>query len=245
MTPAYSSLAAVYDRFTYDVDYAAFADFYEEAFARRGAAPKTLLDLGCGTGSLTALMASRGYELISADASPEMLSIAREKCSEINSEIAPLFLCQSMAQLDLYGTVDCALSSLDSLNYVPPEDLPEVFRRLNLFIEPGGLLIFDLLTPEHLRALDGSVSVDEDESALCLWRADFDEEENALFYGVDVFTKRGRFWQRESEEHIEYAHAPETILSLLTRAGFSEIEQRTDFQPDSGRLFIIARNTRA
>jgi SAM-dependent methyltransferase len=226
------------------VDHAAFADFYEETFARRGVSPKTLLDLGCGTGSLTALLSSRGYELIAADASPEMLSIAREKCAEISAKTAPLFLCQSMAQLDLYGTVDAAFSSLDSLNYVPPEELPEVFRRLNLFIEPGGLLIFDLLTPERLRALDGSVSVDEDETALCLWRADFDDEENALFYGVDVFTKRGRFWQRESEEHIEYAHAPETILSLLTDAGFSEIEQRTDPNPDSGRVFVIAKNNR-
>lgn len=240
---SYGPLAAIYDRFTYDVDYKAFADFYEQVFSERGVTPKTLLDAGCGTGSLTAILARRGYEMIAVDTSPDMLSMAREKCAELQGVTAPLFLCQPMSELDLYGTVDAAVSSLDSVNYLPTEELPAFFHLLHLFIEPAGLLIFDINSPQRLQSLDGFTSVDEDEDTLCLWRADFDEEEKALFYGIDIFTRRGRFWQRSFEEHVEYVHEPQELERLLIEAGFEEIEIRTDGpQGDLGRLFIVAKN---
>lgn len=242
--PAYGPLAPIYDRLTQDVDYEAFADFYETLFRERAPQAKSLLDLGCGTGSLTAIMAGRGYDLVAADASPEMLAVARDKCGELSGFSSPLFICQSMTELDLYGTVDAAYSSLDAFNYLPPEDLPEAFRLLSVFIEPGGLFIFDINTPQRLRSLDGFTSVDEDEDVLCLWRADFDQEEKALFYGMDIFTRRGRFWQRSSEEHVEYAHEPEALMSLLREAGFTNISLRTDGpQNDLGRVFIVAENS--
>lgn len=241
---AYGPLAQVYDRFTNDVDYTAFADFYEKAFTERGPGAKMLLDLGCGTGSLTRLMAGRGYELIAVDASPDMLCAARDKCAGVPGMIPPLFLCQSMTELDLYGTVDAAYSSLDSVNYLPPEDIPELFRLLHLFIAPEGQFIFDINSPGRLRSLDGLTFVDEDEGALCLWRADFDEEENALIYGLDLFTRYGRFWRRSSEEHIEYAHEPDRLLELLSEAGFVETQVILDGpQSELGRIFIIAKNT--
>ena len=170
----YGPLASWYDQLTGDVPYEQFANFYEAEFARAGGEFRLLLDLCCGTGTLTWLMARRGYELIAVDASVDMLMQAREKPVELKTP--PLFLLQDAAELDLYGTVDAAYCSLDGMNYIPPEDLPEVFRRLRLFIRPGGLLIFDIRTPEWLRALDGEVFVDENEEVLCLWRADFDEE---------------------------------------------------------------------
>ena len=241
---AYGPLASVYDKFTSDIDYESFADFYESVFSERQKTVKTLLDVGCGTGTLTAIMAQRGYELVAADASSDMLCIAQEKFSELPDVIPPLFLCQSMTELDLYGTVDAAVSCLDAVNYLPPEDLPEFFRLLNLFIEPGGLFVFDINLPERLRALDGFTSVDEDENSLCLWRADFDEEENALYYGMDLFTRRGRFWQRSFEEHIEYVHEPEALKALLGQAGFAKVEiRRNGPQNALGRVFIIAENT--
>ena len=148
-----------------------------------------------------------------------------------------------MTELDLYGTVDAAVSCLDSVNYLPPDDMDEFFRLLHLFIEPGGLFIFDINTPERLKALDGYTSVDEDEDKLCLWRADFDEAENALFYGMDIFTRRGRLWQRSFEEHIEYAHDPEGLKLKLEHAGFKNAELRSDGpQHEIGRLFVIAEN---
>lgn len=144
---AYGSLAPVYDAFTRDVDYGAFADFYEAAFARRKRPVRTVLDLGCGTGTLTALLARRGYELLAADASPDMLMVAQEKFAALPDVTPPLFLCQSMTELDLYGTVDAAVSCLDAVNYLPPKDLPELLRRLHLFLEPDGVFVFDIQSP--------------------------------------------------------------------------------------------------
>lgn len=240
---AYSALAPLYDDLTSDISYNDFADFYESVFRARGRQVKTLLDVGCGTGTLTCLLAKRGYELIAADASVDMLCVAREKAAELSGITAPLFLNQSMTELDLYGTVDAAVSCLDSVNYLPPDDIDEFFRLLHLFLEPGGILIFDINSPERLKALDGFTSVDEDEDKLCLWRADFDEAENALFYGMDIFTRRGRLWQRSFEEHIEYAHDPQALKQKLEAAGFKNTELCSDGpQNDLGRLFIICEN---
>ena len=235
----YGPLASWYDQLTGDVPYEQFANFYEAEFARAGGEFRLLLDLCCGTGTLTWLMAGRGYELIGADASVDMLMQAREKGLAVKTP--PLFLLQDAAELDLYGTVDGAYCSLDGMNYIPPEDLPQVFHRLHLFIRPGGLLIFDLRTPEWLHALDGEVFVDENEDMLCLWRADFDQDLNAVIYGMDIFSRVGELWDRSGEEHIEYAHSPETISKLLSDSGFINIRLRRDGpQGNSGRLFICA-----
>ena len=236
----YGPLAAWYDALTGDIPYGSFADLYEAEFARDGGEFRLLLDLCCGTGTLSALLASRGYEMIAADQSEEMLMQAREKCAFLSP--APLFLCQSAQELDLYGTVDAALCSLDGFNYIPFEELDGVFEKLRLFIRPGGLLIFDVKSPESLRALDGSVSVDEGEDLLCLWRADFDEEENCLVYGMDLFEREDNLWRRESEEHLEYAHEPDALRRGLEARGFGEFRLITDGpQSGEGRLFLRAK----
>lgn len=235
----YSALAPWYDRLTGDVPYESFADFYEAAFRQAGGEFKLLLDLCCGTGTLTYELARRGYEMIAVDASVEMLMEAQAKAAGL--AVPPLFLCQDAAALDLYGTVDAAVCSLDGMNYIPPEALPEVFHRLHLFVRPGGLLIFDIRTPDFLRSLDGDVFVDEQEDVLCLWRADFEETLPAMVYGMDIFSRHGALWQRESEEHVEYAHEPAAIQALLEQAGFSRVCLRTDCpQGAMGRLFITA-----
>ena len=236
----YAPLARWYDRLTGDVPYGAFADFDEALFRADGGEFRLLLALCCGTGTLTWLLAARGYEMIGCDRSVDMLMQAQGKAVE--GVTPPLFLCQSAEALDLYGTVDAALCSLDALNYLEPPLLPEVFRRLHLFVRPEGLLIFDLRTPQFLRSLDGEVFVDETEELLCLWRADFDEENRALVYGMDLFTRRGQLWAREGEEHVEYAHEPEALRALLEGAGFSDVSLRRDGpQGDQGRLWITAK----
>lgn len=237
---AYGPLAFWYDRLTLDIPYEAFVDFYEKEFSADGGEFKVLLDLCCGTGTLTWLLAERGYEMIAADASPDMLMQAASKAAEVS--VPPLFLCQDASALDLYGTVDAAVCSLDGMNYIPESELPEVFHRLHLFVRPGGLLIFDIKTPEWFRSVDGSVSVDETEDMLCLWRAEFDTEENAICYGMDIFSKSGSLWRRDSEEHIEYAHSPELLAELLEIAGFENVRLCCDCpQSDGGRLFITAK----
>ena len=235
----YRFLAPWYDKLTGDVPYERFADFYEAEFRRCGGEFKLLLDLCCGTGTLTSTLSRRGYEMIAVDSSVEMLMEAQAKSAGL--ETPPLFLCQDAAALDLYGTVDAAVCSLDGMNYIPPEDLPEVFRRLRLFVRPGGLLIFDIRTPDFLRSLDGDIFVDEQEDVLCLWRADFEEDLPAIIYGMDIFSRQGRLWQRESEEHVEYAHEPAALQALLEQAGFHDVCLRPDCpQGDMGRLFITA-----
>ncbi len=236
----YASLAGYYDRLTGDVPYERFIEFYEAEFARDGGEFRLLLDLCCGTGTLTCELARRGYELIAADASVDMLMQAREKSAELRCP--PLFLCQDAAELDLYGTVDAAVCSLDGMNYIAPEALSEVFRRLHLFIRPGGLFIFDIRTPDWFRALDGDIFVDEKDDLLCLWRADFDEDMSAMIYGMDIFSRAGALWERSSEEHIEYAHEPEMLKAALERAGFVDVRLCRDCpQGDAGRLFIAAK----
>ena len=236
----YNYLAPWYDSLTGDVPYGEFADFYESEFRRDGGEFKLLLDLCCGTGNLTWEMAARGYEMIAVDSSVDMLMQAQGKA--LPAETPPLFLCQDAARLDLYGTVDAAVCTLDGMNYIPPDALHEVFRRLHLFVRPGGLLIFDIRTPEFLRSLDGSVFVDETDDVLCLWRADYDEELAAIVYGMDIFSRRKSLWEREREEHIEYAHAPETLKALLEDAGFTDVQFRRDApQGDAGRLFIVTK----
>lgn len=242
MTASYGPLAAWYDALTRDVDYAAFADFYEVQFAAAGGEMRTLLDLCCGTGTLTALLTRRGYELIAVDASPDMLMQAREKAAELPAScVQPLLLCQSAAELDLYGTVDAAYCSLDGFDYLPPAELPEVLHRLHLFIRPGGLLIFDIRTPESFRAMDGEMFVDETEEVLCLWRAELDAQSAVMRFGMDLFQREGALWERQSEEHVEYVHTPEALTALLERQGFGDIRATSDGpQGDQGRLFFIA-----
>ena len=235
----YGPLAAWYDQFTGDVPYSDFADFYEAEFSRGSGEFRLLLDLCCGTGTLTWEMARRGYELIAVDASVDMLMQAQCKAGEC--AVAPLFLHQKAEKLDLYGTVDGAYCSLDSMNYIPGELLPQVFHRLSLFIRPGGLLIFDIHPEDWFRSLDGSVFVDENEDALCLWRADFDSELNAIIYGMDIFSRQGQLWTRESEEHREYAHSFDFLREALEKAGFTHVHLTRDCpQGDNGRAFIIA-----
>lgn len=236
----YGPLAQWYDQLTGDVPYPDFADFYEAEFHRDGGEFRLLLDLCCGTGTLTRIMAERGYEMIAVDSSVEMLMQAREKAAGL--AVPPLFLCQDAAELDLYGTVDAAYCSLDGMNYLPPETLPELFGKLRLFIRPGGLFIFDLRSPMWLRSMDGQIYVDEQEDVLCLWRADLDEENALVCYGMDIFSAEGRLWRRESEEHTEYIYEFQALKAALEKEGFKDI-QLCEHAPQTelGRQFIRAK----
>lgn len=244
---SYGALARFYDELTLDVPYGSFADFYGLIFEKYGCEPHTVLDLACGTGTLTCLLASRGYEMIGVDASEEMLSLAQNKSYEGGYGTPPMFLCQSMEELDLYGTVDAAVCSLDGINYLPPESLGPVLDRLRLFVAPEGVVIFDVNTPERLASLDGEVFLDEREDVFCVWRAAFDEGVGALTYGMDIFSREaGALWRRESEEHVEYAHSRDFICGELRAHGFGEISVFGELRDEppregEGRVFFAAR----
>ena len=222
---SYEFLAGCYDRFTYDVDYAAWADYIEQHFRKRGLPGKTVLDLACGTGSLTRELALRGYEMIGVDLSAEMLAEAAEKNRNVG-EISPMFLCQPMEKLDLYGTIDACVCCLDSVNYVTrPKALQRAFERVHLFLMPGGLFLFDINSPEKLRGLDGQVFIDEREDLFCVWRAEYSERRRICSYGFDLFWREGDAWSRACEEHEEYAYEPEEIEAYLRQAGFTSVKR--------------------
>ena len=241
---SYQALAAYYDRFTDDVGYADWADFFERLFAREGMQPGLILDLACGTGSLTKILAERGYEMIGADASPDMLMQAMQ--NTIDCDPRPLFLNQRMEALDLYGTVDVCLCCLDSINYVTdPAALQTAFERVHLFLEPKtGLFVFDVNTPEKFARIDGNAYVREEEDVFCVWQAAV--EDGLCAYQFDIFTREGKGWARAQETHEERIYTPETLTAMLTRAGFSEIKTygNQSFAPVRGgedRIYFTAR----
>ena len=221
---AYEALAGSYDALTQDVPYEAILDYVEALLARHGRQPETVLDLACGTGSLAALLARKGYRVLAADASEEMLSMAYDKAQALDLPNPPFFICQRMEQLTLPEPVDLVVCTLDSLNYLTdPQDARRALGRIYEALKPGGAVIFDINTPEKLRGLDGQVFLDEDKDTYCVWRAEFDEAENICYYGMDLFQRRGRLWQRSFEEHREYAYTPEELETYLREAGFQTV----------------------
>lgn len=249
MTPGmeqYGFLAACYDGFTEDVRYPRWADYLERHFAKSKRPISSVLDLACGTGSLSWILAERGYEVIGVDISPDMLAQAMEKDAE-GVEIAPIFLCQAMEKLDLYGTVDACICMLDSVNHVTsPQKLRKAFSRVHLFLEPGGLFLFDMLTPTRLARMEGGMFLDETEDAYCVWRTDFEKRRRICTYVMDLFLREGDVWTREQEIHEEYAYTPEEIKQYLEEAGFCQIKQHGDLSmraPKEGeeRIFWGAR----
>ncbi|MBD5154075.1 MAG: class I SAM-dependent methyltransferase [Oscillibacter sp.] len=221
---AYEALARVYDALTEDVGYERRADYLEKLFKRSQIPVHTVLDLACGTGEMTAILTERGYELIAVDASPDMLSQAREKAAELTGE-PPVFLNQSMPALDLYGTVDAAVCCLDSLNYLTsPKDVQKTFQRLHLFISPGGLLVFDINSIEKLAALDGQVFLDETEDVYCVWRTEYEKRSRLCSYWMDIFTRRpDGGWDRSGEEHRQRGYSVDELKAWLMDAGFTRV----------------------
>lgn len=247
MDETYHSLAVCYDDMTEDVNYPAWADFLEKLFARGKKPVHTVLDLACGTGTMSFLLAQRDYEVIGVDFSPEMLAVAAEKDLPEDKE-RPIFLCQPMEKLDLYGTVDACVCLLDSVNHVTkPAKLQKAFQRVRLFLEPGGLFVFDVHTPEHLEGLDGGIFLDETEDAYCVWRTDYDPHRKICTYAMDVFHREEEdLWFRDGEVHEEYAYTLEELTRYLEEAGFVDIRQYGNLKlrkPAEGedRVFFTAR----
>ena len=242
---AYEALAASYDRLTNDVDYEATVAFYYEILKQEGLKPRTAVDLACGTGSVTAILAGKGLQVIGVDMSEDMLTVASQKAGDLHP--APWFICQSLQELRLPKAVDMAVCALDSLDYVTdPEDCREAIRRVYKYLNPGGIFIFDVNTPEKLQAMDGQVFLDEDENVYCVWRGEFDEETNICSYGMDLFQRKGNLWERSFEEHCEYAYSAETLVGYLRAAGFTHIRVYGDRRleaPAEGeqRIYIKAR----
>ena len=242
---AYGPLARSYDRLTNDVSYEAVVDFYFEILAREGLRPRTAVDLACGTGSVALLLAQKGLQVTSVDMSEEMLCVAAQKTQDMDNR--PQLVCQMLQRLRLPRGVDLAVCALDSLNYITdPADCTEAIRRIYKVLNPGGCLIFDVNTPDKLRAMDGQVFLDEDDDVYCVWRGEFDEQTNICSYGIDLFQREEGVWVRSFEEHREYAYSAQQLKRYLKAAGFTSVAVYADRRleapaPGEQRIYIKAR----
>ncbi len=237
---AYGALAASYDGLMADGAYRRRAAFLARRLRKSPIPVETVLDLGCGTGTVACLLAERGYGVVAADGSEEMLTQAAAKAAELDRP--PLFLHQAMPRLRLARPVDAAVSTLDSLNYLTAErDLRETFRRVRRWLKPGGLFLFDVNTPYKLRRMDGQLYMDETEESLCAWRTFFSEKRQVCTYQVDLFRLRpDGAWDRSFEEHRERAWTEEALRRYLAEAGFASVRLTGDLtdkppEPDEDR----------
>lgn len=230
-TNGYGALAWVYDRLNAEIDYGRWADFVEECFCRYGKEkPSLVLDLACGTGRMTVELSRRGYDMIGVDGSEDMLSEAY-----VRSEgRGILYLCQDMRTFELYGTVGGVTCCLDSLNYLTGDgDLVKAIRNVRLYLEPGGLFLFDVNTPykfEHIYGdesyiLEEELPPDEDGGdsvpIYCGWQNHYDKKTRLCDFWLSIFLEWETGSYRRYDEHqLERCYTLEEIRSALENNGF-------------------------
>ena len=242
---SYSTFAFYYDALTGNVDYRARADYLCRLLERLDHEPDITLDLACGTGSLTLELARRGLDVYGVDGSLEMLSVAKQKASEAGLDV--LFLCQRMQSIDLYGTVDTVVCSLDSINHLTTEkDVLAAFRRVSLFLAPGGYFIFDLNTPyKHREVLGDNVFIYDTDEVFCAWQNHFDPKTLRTHIVLDFFGRDGSIYHRATEEFYERAYPLEQIGEWLGEAGLelTAVYGDQSFEPPSEteeRVIVVA-----
>ena len=244
---AYEAFADIYDAFNEDADYTALHTYLRARLEAHGIRSGIVADLGCGTGDLTLRLAQDGYDMIGVDRSEEMLSVLREKAFEQHVE-GLLLLRQDLERLDLYGTVRAAVSTFDTFNHIGPfPRFAAALARCALFVEPGGLFLFDLNTPyKHEQVLADNVYLLEAEDVTCRWENRWDAARRCTQITVDM-SYPGQP-EHEVECFTEYAYSLEEIQQACEDAGLRieavcDGERFAPLRPDSERYLITAVKT--
>ena len=259
MAEAYTGFASVYDMFMDDIPYEEWCAYVCELLSEYKITSGIVLDLGCGTGKFTELMAGRGYDMIGVDSAEEMLSIAMERKAASGRDI--LYLLQDMREFELYGTVAAVVSICDSMNYITgDEELLQVFRLVNNYLDPGGLFIFDLNTVYKYQELLGdSVIAENREEGSFIWENYYDEESRMNEYDLTLFIRADAddghnavrnpddvLYRKYEETHYQRAYSLEEIRSLLEQAGLRFLTAYDAFthnpvHDESERIYVIAQ----
>ena len=243
---AYTGFAEVYDVFQDNVPYEEWCSYVTGLLKEYQVMDGLVLDLGCGTGSLTGLMARSGYDMIGIDNSGEMLQIAMNKRNASGLDI--LYLLQDMRGFELYGTVKTVISICDSMNYIMEyQELVEVFRLVNNYLDPKGVFIFDLNTEYKYRELlaDNTFAEDREESSF-IWNNFYDEEDKVNEYDLTLFVKEGELYRKFEETHYQRAYGLDQIQQAIRDGGMEFVAAydactRNPVQQDSERIYVIAR----
>lgn len=244
---AYGEFARVYDMFQDNVDYEAWGKWLKQQLHGQGITDGLVLDLGCGTGTMTEILAEAGYDMIGVDNSEEMLAEAMEKRIESGHDI--LYLLQDMQEFELYGTVRAVVSVCDSLNYITEEEeLEHVFALVNNYLDPQGIFLFDMNTIYKYQTMIGDTTIAEnrDEGSF-IWENSYDEETGINTYELALFIPReDGLYEKTEEIHYQRAYSLEKIKELLKKAGLEllAVYDAYTMEPpkkESGRLTFVAR----
>ena len=247
MEESYGSFAGVYDLFMDNIDYPAWCTYLTGILKEYGIEDGLIAELGCGTGSMTELLAAEGYDMIGIDNSPDMLEVAMEKRVESGLDI--LYLMQDMREFELYGTVRAVVSICDCMNYLlEEEDLLEVFRLANNYLDPGGIFVFDMNTPYKYREVIGNTTIAENrEEGSFIWENYYDEESMINEYDLTLFVKEpSGLYRKEEENHFQRAYSLETIRELVKKSGLKLLHIYDAFthepaRKDSERVYVICQ----
>ena len=242
---AYHAFALVYDRMMEEIPYEEWCDFVTDRLYRYGIRDGLMLELGCGTGTLTEMFAARGYDMIGVDNSEEMLAEAAAKREESKNSI--LYLNQDMREFELYGTVRAVVSLCDTMNYLTEyEDLVTVCRLVNNYLDPGGIFLFDLKTDHYFKSIGCQSFCDADEEVSFIWDNDYDEESHINSYALTLFVQQtDSLYQRCDEYHEQRAFSIEEVRRAIEEAGMTFVEaidkNGAPAKEDTDRVYMIAR----
>lgn len=241
----YQLFSQFYDNLTFNVDYKKRADYIQSVLSLWDHPWGLTLDLACGTGSLTVELKRRGVDIFGIDGSYDMLSQAMDKAYDEGLQM--LFLCQQMENLDLYGTIDTCICTLDSLNHITDKaKLQTVFDRVALFMNPDGAFVFDVNTVyKHRHILADNTFVYDTDSVYCVWQNSL-KENNIVHIDLDLFEREGEVYHRYSEHFKERAYAIDELTAMLEQSGFEVKAVYHDMtteplRDDSDRAVFVAR----
>lgn len=251
----YGAISTIYDNINANVDYSAWADFFEKCFDKYlPSRPELVLDLACGTGSMTFELAKRGYDMIGVDGSYDMLNVAYDRKYDLELPRDVLFLMQDMREFELYGTVGAITCCLDSVNYLTGDgELDKCLSLVHNYLDPDGLFLFDINTPhkfENVYASNNYVYEEDDcgNDSFCVWQNFYDKETKICEFSLTVFEREegNDTYSRRDEVQCERCYSKNEIESTLQKNKFELIGFYSDFnftpaKDTDERWYIVAR----